>query len=762
MAFGALKGTLTGNATSISTSAPLTGSVAVVVGDLVYAVFGEQTAPTTTTVSDNLGNTYAATQVATDAGTSTGHAYWARVTVAGTLTTITAVASGGSSNFAGFAAVIEGPFHTSPLDANPTNITTDITSPFTCPPTGTLAQASEVVMAWGVATGSTVWAATSPNLLAGQAATATILHTVIGYQAVAATTTVSPAFTAASNPSDCVLGTTSFKAAPASQTLTPDLFDDSTDTFFGATVGRGPVALTAGLYADADVFQTATVTMVLAAPLVNEHSELIQNPGFDSDTVWTKGTGWTIAAGLASKSATGSLSNLSQVIPLVVDKAYEITFTVSGRTAGSVSPRFFVGTVVAGTARSTNGTFTDTLTAVAGNASFAMNGSTTFGGSVDDVSVKESAFFLPSVAQILSLSPSLFDDTADSFYTAAVAVGAVALAPSLLADGDSFPAATVAPGAVSLAPDLFADADTFHAATVSSAGSQLSPSLYSDADTFYSTTVSAGAVSLAPSLYSDADGFFAATVSVGGVTLTPALFADADTFHSAFVSSGGAVLQPALFADADAFFAATVSRGAVTLTAALFADADTFPAATVSRGGVAVQPSLFVDGDTFYASTVATGANNLAPTLFSDADAFFLATVSRGAVSLAPELFDDGDAFYSAGVSTIVALTAALYGDADVFHVPTVGATSGQTLHPGLFVDADTFYQAARSGGSTPVSAGVIQLSGRKGAIALSGRRSASANLNGRKAMIILRGEADAPTTMIGRKATIVLHGEAA
>lgn len=214
MAFGGLKGTLRANATSIPNPATATGSVVVAVGDLVYAVFGEQTSPTTTTCSDNLGNTYAALSAATDAGTSTAHAYYSRVTVAGTLTTVSAVATASSSNYAAVAAVIEGPFAIGPLDANPANITSDNTSPFTCPTTGTLNRANEVVMCFQVATGSTATSASSPNTLAGtQESTATVLHVCVGYQLVSSTSAVAPAFTAGSNPTDSVLGTTSFKGA---------------------------------------------------------------------------------------------------------------------------------------------------------------------------------------------------------------------------------------------------------------------------------------------------------------------------------------------------------------------------------------------------------------------------------------------------------------------------------------------------------------------------------------------------------------------
>lgn len=213
MAFGGLKGTLAGNAGSITNPAVCSGSVVVAVGDLVVAVCGQQTSLTVTACSDNLGNTYSAQNAGTDGGTPTGRMFYARVTVGGTLTAVNFATTASTNDWAGLAAVIEGPFAVSPLDANPANITSDVSSPFTCPSSGTLARAGEVVIAWGAANQSTVWAATSPNLLAGNANNSTNIKVAIGYQAVASTSAVAPAFTAAANPTQCVLGTASFKRA---------------------------------------------------------------------------------------------------------------------------------------------------------------------------------------------------------------------------------------------------------------------------------------------------------------------------------------------------------------------------------------------------------------------------------------------------------------------------------------------------------------------------------------------------------------------
>lgn len=210
MAFGGLKGTLQNAANSITNPFAVTGSVAVVQGDLAFAVFAEQTSLTVGTVTDNLGHTYTAISAGTTSGTATCRAYYTRIVTAGTLTSISATATASTDNVAGVGAVIEGPFRAPPIDKNIAQITTDVTSPFTAPATGTLTQAEEVIIAWGTANYGTVWAATSPNLLAVDQASQSVAKAALGYQAVNSTSTVSPEFTAAGNPSNAILGTASF------------------------------------------------------------------------------------------------------------------------------------------------------------------------------------------------------------------------------------------------------------------------------------------------------------------------------------------------------------------------------------------------------------------------------------------------------------------------------------------------------------------------------------------------------------------------
>lgn len=216
MAQGDLKGTKTGNAASIPNPFVIsTGTdIAVQVGDLLVALCGQQTALTVTACADNLGNTYTAQNAGTDAGAITGRMFWSVATVGGTLTQFSFTTTSSTNNVAGAGAVFEGPFlaNASQPDANPANNNnTDNTSPFTCPATGTLAQAREQVIAWMVGDTNNVWSATSPNLKAAQSTSAALANAIIGYQTVSSTTTLSPAFTSAASTTVSVQGTVSFK-----------------------------------------------------------------------------------------------------------------------------------------------------------------------------------------------------------------------------------------------------------------------------------------------------------------------------------------------------------------------------------------------------------------------------------------------------------------------------------------------------------------------------------------------------------------------
>ena len=113
----------------------------------------------------------------------------------------------------------------------------------------------------------------------------------------------------------------------------------------------------------------------------------LQNGVFASASSWTLGTGWSIGAGVATKTP-GAASDLSQPLATEKNKTYEITFTVTAVSAGSVRIGLTGGGGdVWGTPRAAAGTYTEILTSN-GNTTFVVRADATFDGSVDDVVCK--------------------------------------------------------------------------------------------------------------------------------------------------------------------------------------------------------------------------------------------------------------------------------------------------------------------------------------------------------------------------------------
>ena len=121
------------------------------------------------------------------------------------------------------------------------------------------------------------------------------------------------------------------------------------------------------------------------------HLDFIANGDFATDTLWTKGTGWTIAALVASSDGTqAGDSDLTQIganltNALVQGATYTVTFTVTAYTAGNVTP--VVGDTE-GTDRAATGTFTEQIVAGAG-VDIDIRADVDFVGSIDNVIVKQ-------------------------------------------------------------------------------------------------------------------------------------------------------------------------------------------------------------------------------------------------------------------------------------------------------------------------------------------------------------------------------------
>ena len=117
----------------------------------------------------------------------------------------------------------------------------------------------------------------------------------------------------------------------------------------------------------------------------------INNPGFDTDTGWTKGTGWSIADGVAAKVA-GATDNIYQGYSFAAGTAYRITYTMTRTSAtGSLNPYLFGGSTLIGDYKSAAGTYQQVFVAVTGNSTFGFTASITFEGTLDNVVVESIA-----------------------------------------------------------------------------------------------------------------------------------------------------------------------------------------------------------------------------------------------------------------------------------------------------------------------------------------------------------------------------------
>ena len=113
----------------------------------------------------------------------------------------------------------------------------------------------------------------------------------------------------------------------------------------------------------------------------------VTNGTFGSDASWTKGTGWTITGGKAVGAA-GSASDIYQDTgDLTEDQVYETIFTLSDRTAGSVTLKIG-GT--SGTARTSSAKYTERITCGPTDV-VAITKTSDFDGKIDDISVRQIA-----------------------------------------------------------------------------------------------------------------------------------------------------------------------------------------------------------------------------------------------------------------------------------------------------------------------------------------------------------------------------------
>lgn len=156
-----------------------------------------------------------------------------------------------------------------------------------------------------------------------------------------------------------------------------NVFGSGSDSYFEALSGDG-TQVTFALSQDLGTDENAVFVFVDSG--MQQH---VRNGGFDTNSIWNLGAGWTIGSGVAT--AAGAISTaISQnsEIPIVQGQAYVTRYTVT-RDAGNVTLSLG-GTN--GTARNSAGTYTEIIVAGA-SQTIAITGAG-FTGTVDNVSVR--------------------------------------------------------------------------------------------------------------------------------------------------------------------------------------------------------------------------------------------------------------------------------------------------------------------------------------------------------------------------------------
>jgi len=155
-------------------------------------------------------------------------------------------------------------------------------------------------------------------------------------------------------------------------------------------------------YADLITFTRASGGTALRP--ISYGSELVTNGGFDADSDWTKGTGWTISGGQLSH-ASGSATLAYQTITLTAGKTYRATVDVVSISVGTGSIQFRNGGTTTSTLINSTGTFEVFYTAEGNNQVAIFAGAATV-ITVDNISVKEVLFDQPNAPLTLFNHPT--------------------------------------------------------------------------------------------------------------------------------------------------------------------------------------------------------------------------------------------------------------------------------------------------------------------------------------------------------------------
>ena len=235
-------------------------------------------------------------------------------------------------------------------------------------------------------------------------------------------------------------------------------------TMFTDTTGTTQVAAdgdSVALMLDKGQWGGKTLEQVLAA-----QSEMVTNGGFDADTDWTKGTGWSISGGQAIANTAGIGVGLTQAKTITSGKLYRIAYTVLNYSQGGV--RFQSSSGANGLTRTANGSYVEYYRATADATSCGLFGTGfAFGGRVDNFSVKEIPGYhrvqatgtsMPKYKTDGTLHWLLYDGSDDGNVTPTIPWGTVtsdgAARRNLLSDPDKFDHTTWLKTRSSISPNV--------------------------------------------------------------------------------------------------------------------------------------------------------------------------------------------------------------------------------------------------------------------------------------------------------------------
>jgi hypothetical protein len=159
---------------------------------------------------------------------------------------------------------------------------------------------------------------------------------------------------------------------------------DGTDEILRDISNKASIVLTPTAY------DNGSINTVI--PTYGFGSELVTNGTFDTNSDWTKGTGWSISGGKAVAVLAGN-TIFNQTQTTTLNQIYKVVYTVSDYENGSVRFQFSGGggnTI--GVVRNSNGTYTEYIKSLFNHTNYRFKALTTdggFTGKIDNLSVKE-------------------------------------------------------------------------------------------------------------------------------------------------------------------------------------------------------------------------------------------------------------------------------------------------------------------------------------------------------------------------------------